>query len=515
MADDSELDYKWREVSPGRLERDLDEVELWYASLAKLYEGTGHSFFAITGYLEVSLQISPSEEVVVIEQRVENAFRVAWTRLHFDHPTIASFPEYDRVRKRCRKVYKSPENGGQGKGESDWLESSFKVIDNNQSGLEFANADPPVQQHASLYLVRPPTKPDTPLSNTLRRDIIFRCPHVTIDGMGTLMLLDNLVAHAAKALKSQEAIPDINYEQAIKNLSPPLRIAAPIPAQASSAQLDRFVRTRAAEIALREGVELLGIPFNRDAVLPRESRRVAICVEEAEAHALTERCKALGISVTHAFHAGIVLAVSCMLERWNQERRVTYFNYCLVNLRGQCHPPFDSSRHAASLYHSVPANSLIIDLTIPAKGSLGDTTSNHTFKSIVTKVKEYYLSVRSDPDFLAMTPLIYKGIAPSYPQELYCEVPPPKQSPSVSLSSMGILDRIIQPERSPFTVNAPWVTGDEYGSGVGVFLGSWRGKMSLSAVFNVAFHEEVTILGFLMDVKDIVFAGLDVRSEKD
>ena len=71
-----------------------------------------------------------------------------------------------------------------------------------------------------------------------------------------------------------------------------------------------------------------------------------------------------------------------------------------------------------------------------------------------------------------------------------------------------MIDKIIRPDRLPFTVDAPWVIGDECGTGVGVFLGIWRGEMSLSAVFNVAFHDEDNIAVSLSDVTRIVFRGL-------
>ena len=68
------------------------------------------------------------------------------------------------------------------------------MIDNNHTGLDFANSNPSVEQHATLYLIIPPETAEFPSSEIMRRDIVFRCPHVTVDGMGPLMLLDNLMA---------------------------------------------------------------------------------------------------------------------------------------------------------------------------------------------------------------------------------------------------------------------------------------------------------------------------------
>ena len=78
----------WRETSLGRFERDVDEVEQFYASMAKLYEGTGRSYFAITGYLEVSLKPVPLVEFEDVEKRVDSAFRSAWSRLRNTLPSL-------------------------------------------------------------------------------------------------------------------------------------------------------------------------------------------------------------------------------------------------------------------------------------------------------------------------------------------------------------------------------------------------------------------------------------------
>ena len=509
MPDNSQSQYEWRETSPGRFERDLDEVEQFYASMAKLYEGTGRSFFAITGYLEISLELSPSEKVRDVERRVNCAFQSAWSRLRIDHPTIASYFIYDWSRKRCKKVCETSKS--EAHSDLKWLESSFTIIDNGQSGLDFANSDPPVKQHATLYLITPPANAKASSSGVLRRDVVFRSPHVTIDGIGTLMLLDSLMAHAAESFVAPEACPVVNIKQEHLNLSPSFRIAAAIPSKANLAQLHRFTETHAAESRLREDVELLGIPFKRDAMLPLASRRTATHLSKAEAHMITERCRAQGLSVTHAFHAGIVLAAYKMAERHDMERKMRYVSYCLVNLRNQCIPPYNSARHAASVYHAVPGNSLVIDFTVPVKESSRNPREIHNFTSVATQIKDYYLGVKYDPDFVPMTPLFFRAFTPSYPEEPCCEVPLPNQSPSASMSSMGVIERIIQPSRSPFTIDAPWVTGDEYGTGVGVFLGSWRGEMSLSAVFNMAFHEEGKIAKFLSDAKRIVSVGLDIK----
>ena len=45
--------FIWREARPGTWQRDIDEPEQFYAAIAKLYEGSGRMFFAITGHISL------------------------------------------------------------------------------------------------------------------------------------------------------------------------------------------------------------------------------------------------------------------------------------------------------------------------------------------------------------------------------------------------------------------------------------------------------------------------------
>lgn len=58
----------------------------------------------------------------------------------------------------------------------------------------------------------------------------------------------------------------------------------------------------------------------------------------------------------------------------------------------------------------------------------------------------------------------------------------------------------------------PWVTGEELGNGVGVFLGTHRGEMSLSAAYNDAWRGREEVLGYLGRCVGIVgeALGLDL-----
>lgn len=108
-----------------------------------------------------------------------------------------------------------------------------------------------------------------------------------------------------------------------------------------------------------------------------------------------------------------------------------------------------------------------------------------------------------------MVPLCFSTKPSNYSEKVQ-DIPVPCETPTVSLSSMGVIDQIIQPKHGPFYLNDPWVTGDELSTGVGMFLGTWKGRLCLSANYNEAYHTEHEVISILESVKDAVFRALDV-----
>jgi hypothetical protein len=498
---------EWHETSPGCHEREIDEVEQLYTSLAKTWEGTGHTYFAITACAGLSLPQGPPPSDLPL--RVEKALRYGWKRLRYEHPTLAAPVEWDSSTKRCKKVYKTLSN----KEDVDsWMRETFKKIETGQSGLEFANSDPPVGRYATLYLVIPPSI-QHPEANEIKYDIVFRSPHDLIDGIGTLQLFNNLFLHAGLAFGSLGIERDVVFGEEPRNLSPPFRIAASIPPKPSVTQVKKLEAIQKADAAARDGAKALSLPFHLNTNMPRKSQHTVIYLTASETKAVISKCKASGVTPTHAFHAGIALAVRDLQAKGEQERNAKYISYALLNLRSSCMPPYNTSKHAAAVYNAVSSNSLVVDLKIPSKYFHSAKQQPEEFLSAMDQVRVFYQSINVNPDYLSIVPALYQPKTPPY-AETPCDVPPPNPFPSVSLSSMGIIDKIIQPEHGPFTISEPWVMGAEYSTGIGLFLGSWRGIISLSAGYNEAFHDENEVLGFLERVKKIVLEGLDLDLAK-
>lgn len=483
-------DYSWTQVRPGRWERDIDETEQFYTSLAKTYEGSGRCSFAITGYISFSALGGDLE--------VENALRKAWIGLRYDHPTIASRVEYSELLQRCRKVYEmspTPES------QAEWLDSTFRVVRTKLSGLQWCNSDPPVPQLPTLFMIKRSGR----VSGTVHADIVLRCRHDIVDGIGTLMLLNNLFAHAGLALAHGNVHPLPIFGDEWTRLSPPFRVAAGITPTLSKPQQVCLDKTIAWNAALRKGMEIAGLPCRKASTKPGKHQRVAITLSTESTHRLLKACKALGLSVTHAYHTAIGIVLRDLQKRQALPRTVRYINYTIMDERPQCEEPYNTPAHAASVYHSVSGECLAVDLTVPA-ASIGapDQVFDYSvprrmeYMRTASSVRRFDLQNRNNKGRIGMVPSYWAMITPPYPAgNIAPPVPVSFQKPSVSLSDLGTLDNTILSTHGEFELDNPWVTREHLVSGMGLFLGTWKGRLTLSATYNDAWHSRSQALVFL------------------
>lgn len=75
---------------------------------------------------------------------------------------------------------------------------------------------------------------------------------------------------------------------------------------------------------------------------------------------------------------------------------------------------------------------------------------------------------------------------------------------------MGRVDKLIAAQYGDLRAQDPWVTGEELGTGLGAFLGTFNGELHLSAAYNEAFHEKSEVEAFLARVQEIVVCVLEL-----
>ncbi|KAF6826291.1 hypothetical protein CPLU01_09747 [Colletotrichum plurivorum] len=500
----------WSQTSPGVWQRSIDEVEESYAVLATLYEGSGLMFFAMTGHISLNIDIpdgvSPSEA----SSRLDRALNNAWLALRYDHPTIASQVTQNLDTGKWTKTYEQFRDA-QDQTQTAWLSKTLVPVSTDKTGNAWANSNPPAPKIPTLFVLSPASDKD----GALRRDLVFRAPHDIIDGIGTLTLCGNFITHVAKAYSEGDSyqLPTFDGSEAA-NLSPPYRVAANVPPTLTDAQKKRLADMAAQKAAAMKapGIEILDMPYRHGATLPSKHQRAALTLTTEETARLIAACKAADATVTHVFHAAIALVVRDIQPRAAEPKRVRYVNYILRNERASCQAPYNSRAHPAALYHSVPGQSLVVDMDLPAAGDDAPLRDDEFFP-IVQTMKDFYHGVRNDAEHYALASTIWAaGTAPLPLSPRPLPVPPPKTHPSVSISSMGRVDGIIAPRTGAIEAHDPWVTGEELGNGLGLFLGTFRGELCLSAAYNDAWHTEEDVLDFLRRCKDVVFRAFNIAS---
>ena len=504
--------FAWQETTAGTWVRDVDEAELYYYHIARAYEGSGRICFGITGHLTLSIAKPENCTYETMASRVDDALRRGWLQLRFDCPTIASLVVYDERTARVRKQYKvfSDDNTPDA-----WLAQTFQFITTGQTGAEWCNSDPPAPALPTLFLIIPAAANPGTSSNIVRRDLVLRAPHDVIDGVGTIHLLNKLIANAANAFDNHmDATLAANFGAEVKNLSPPLRVAACIAPSLSWLQMARLPQIAMQHMKVRAGVEVASIPFKRGALLPAKHQREAILLSVEQTGAILAACRGIGVTVTHAFHAAAALAIRDRQERRPKPRKVRYINNILANERSRCQGEYGTAMHAAAVYHSSPYRSLYVDMTVPALGCTVDsTTKKQEFLETVVQMSAFYSLVRHDSRDIDFIPLVWSKArlpwSPSLDGTLP-SVPEPDASPSVSMSSLGLIDRILQPNHSCFKIFNPWITGEELSNGLGLFLGTFLGQLELSCAYNEAWHSSSEIRSYLKDCWQIVQDSFEV-----
>ncbi|KAF5650186.1 uncharacterized protein FTJAE_609 [Fusarium tjaetaba] len=499
----------WHQVNPGVWQRHIDEIEQFYSTMVILYEGSGRMFFGMTGHVSLSIKTTTDLSQDDAERAVDEALRKAWLALRHAHPTLASQVTQDFESGEWIKTYRELRSGTD---KDAWLERTLVHISSGQTGNQWANSDPPAPKLPTMFVLHLPAERDDDGSVSVRRDLVFRSPHDIIDGIGTLMMLNNFIFLASEAYEKGNTYepPALDGSES-SNLSPSYRIAAQIPETPDPAQLDRLKQMAAQKAAAASdpSVEVLALPYRQGDLLPGRHQRLALTLNREETQKLLKACKMVGATPTHVFHAAAAMVVRDLQDKPATTKKVRYINYILRNERSSCQEPYSTAQHPASVYHSVSGQSLVVDMDLHPSSTKPNRKTE--FLSILETVKAFYLTVKQDKEFYLLAPTMFSQATPALPSgPRPLPVPEPNAHPSVSISSMGRTDTIVALNTGAFEARDPWVTGEELGNGLGLFLGTFRGELCLSAAYNDAWHTEWDVKEYLERCKDVVFSGLGI-----
>ncbi|KAI1136009.1 hypothetical protein F5Y05DRAFT_392659 [Hypoxylon sp. FL0543] len=496
--------FEWEKSSHGTWERDTEECEMFYRGTMRkgsgCYPVTGSATFVSNSPALAITDVKESES----EHYVDDAIRKAWITLCYEQPTLRSRVRYDETNGRWRRVYTTFNNEDEQKS---WFNSTFKAIDTEETPLGWFNKEVASFEVSTLFYVR---------SKKHQSTVFLRCPHDITDGVGVLQLVNQLFGHAARAYEqgADYALPTWGDEHT--KLSPCLRLAAAIPESFSEAKTERFKEIQTQNGAIYNHPGLLSLPSCPTAITPNPSKRqrVPLLVSQAISEEILCKCKTIasGVSVTHVFMSALAMALSGLQPRKEESYPVRYVNHSMINLRPYCCDPYKSPKHAAAPYHTVSAQALGIDLVVPGySSSIKDVARVNDLASLAIRVRDYYKSVRpasSADEQIVLAPLMFKSLTAPPDSDPHAVSDPPFCP--VPLSSLGNIGSIVSKSHGPFQLTNVWTASEPIGAGVATFLGTWDGKIELSAVFDTRYHDADYIKGFLRRILSCVCKGLGI-----
>eukprot|EP01057_Protomagalhaensia_wolfi_P000075 Protomagalhaensia_wolfi_Nauph_80__74@NODE_1044_length_1774_cov_103_001153_g789_i0_p1_GENE_NODE_1044_length_1774_cov_103_001153_g789_i0NODE_1044_length_1774_cov_103_001153_g789_i0_p1_ORF_typecomplete_len495_score61_56Tri3/PF07428_11/4e48AATase/PF07247_12/8_6e12Condensation/PF00668_20/0_0032_NODE_1044_length_1774_cov_103_001153_g789_i02891746 len=481
----------WSEVSAGCWERPIDEVETYYHTLIRNHQGTGRIILCIFAAVSISIEVDT-------KRQFDTALRKAWLKLRHIYPNIASWIEFDPIRKEGKKIYTTLMNE---KDQEDWLERTFIVIDSHHSAIEWAEADPPTPHLPSLYVLRPHRTSPT----VFAQDIVFRCRHDTVDGVGTLCLIDRLLQETAEALKNLDnyEIPHFQGEEHTR-LSPPLKSVL----NGSTCPTDAHFNV-AKEWAQqwtfsgpnpKEGI--LSLPFNSESKGTARCAHSHLTLTKDETMAIVTACHKMGITVTHAFHTGLVMALRDTQQRGDFARAGKAARSVVADARPYCRPPYNSRAHAATVYRAGRRG--WIDLVVPARGGPVEPVAQE-FWRLAHDMVQFYREYLSYKDQAATIPLLWKCLTPPW-----LEAPPKLKAAHSGLSSLGNLNRFVESQYGSIVVDDLWITNDELTPGLSLFVSTWNQTLRLLGSYNSGWHQGDHIDKVVVRCRDIVLEALGI-----
>lgn len=469
----------WEETAPKFWERRLDPLERWVRTNAiGAVKTEGREDYTINIFVRTSFDPREFGGMTEFIARLKRA----WTALRARQPMLASYAVKDR-----RVCCLSNEDVHL----ESWLRDSFFIVhdstgdvadDSTGDGAHSAYGHFAPTKHAALYFF-----PDT-------KDILIRCPHYLMDGIGHLMLLHHLLLDLSK----QEPMEGSREMQpSAGNLSPPLQRAVHLPkaTPAQTADMQKFV-----DQFLAGSFPPMGLPMR--ASLSSSSgtpRKIFRRFSPSDSAKLLAASRRLGCTITHAAHAAAMVAAYKHGQLW--ELRPDHDQYCsgtTFDFRQRANPPFNSNRHACSLY-------ILPRFVVLRHGN---------FKQTLSQMRTFYRHEWNRPDLLPSVLPFLESMNQISDAMVAADPPPPPVS-NVNLSSFGRLERHVQQQYghglSSILVDEVSIQGEFVTPSVIIQVWSFNDRLSMQMEWNDKYYDNSDVEEYFRLVVKELRTGLQLE----
>ena len=446
---------EWREVSPGFYQRDLEAQERVVDMFSALDPGSGKRHWTMVSVIKLS---APLESFI-------DPLREAWTQLRNEQPNVATLVDREKGL-RTYTVASDP------KELDNWLKETFQVLD-------FYSAK---EAERNLRDIERPT-----LYVLLKsQELMFRVHHVTMDGMGTIHMWQDLL----DLLINRKPTPTFGTEGS--NLAPIFPIAAKLPLptakdlESAQSEISKFFSSQPG----------LGIPFKGSA--PGSFAIDHYTFPSDLTTAILTACKAQGLTPTHALHTAIILTTR-HLDTTSPATK-SYGAFAPFNLRRYVSPA--ARRYSIASYLAA----WFMKVTPPMD------TSRETFLTVAKTVKNFYVETAKDTDKLRVQDLWCQGVIDML-TSIPADAPPPPPSSAGLLSTMGIIESNLRRTYPKMQVDGFWFALELLGPEIACHSWTFGGEMTMQCSYNEGFHTLDDVKNFQKLVKGILLEGLGVKEQ--
>ncbi|WQF77142.1 Putative chloramphenicol acetyltransferase-like domain superfamily [Colletotrichum destructivum] len=298
--------------------RSCGPMEHAYVTMVHTTRRNGREDFIISYILQFREDTDPSGSRLPLKQRLCEA----WKALRFEHPMIAVELGHDRQ----SLLYVSTVD--QESSMEEWLAETFIVDAGEQrpAGAVFAELRPPRLMELRF------------LPNT--GELLLRSSHWRIDGAGCSLLMDRFFD-----IMASERTASPTWGEEISRLPPALEDALQLPSEASPRH-QKWGQEWISDFGAAS--PSVGLPCRPNPGRnPGNPGRELLILSEEDTATLVSACKTIGITVTAALHAAVILQTRKMAPA--EIRSNNFMDVLMCDLRSYLPEPYITSAYAVMI----------------------------------------------------------------------------------------------------------------------------------------------------------------------
>ncbi|KAF3920572.1 hypothetical protein ABW21_db0200090 [Orbilia brochopaga] len=428
----SDSNVHWRETAPGLWVRDFSPVEkfLHFVAVASPHWNQWIVQSGVTLPTDLDLTLDKIKD--------------AWLALRCIHPligcTITDTGFQYQVQDRAQLL--------------KWVDATAKVDQSGKSGQDLAlTVKSP--NSSELYFL-----PDT-------REVFIQTRHEMIDGVGCMMLLNNLIRIIREGSSPALAL---DPENQIARLSPAvtqlMRAENPSPEILEGPQqyMESYSCEEQIGLKLRSDIDLNAAP---------EPRRCKHEFSEAETAAILKACKERNITVTHAATAASSRAI---LDQSEQESGYLRSPFC-INVREFLPQPYNSQEYAVAAYFTTG----LPNIPVSSSGDIDNL-------KLANDIKTFYNTEKYDPNIIAHSAAYLEGLEDAVKMAAANDIP----ANFTIVTSWGLADRYITEPCEDFWGNVSVATPT-----TGLLVYTAKGRLQLVLVYSSTYYEDESMQGYV------------------